>query len=283
MQHSTTTPMKTPFLILAALTTTALAAAKTPSLELRWETPASFKVPESVLLDAGRQVLYVTNIDGEPWGKDGRGSVGKLGLDGTVIAAEWVTGLEAPKGMALRGSKLYVGDLENVVVIDVDQGKVIERIAVPGAKGLNDVAVDAQGVVYVSDTHAKKLFRIEGGKPTVLVEGLASPNGVLIDKGVLYLLDGESLYRVSQDGKRQQITDGLEGFVDGVEAVGDGSFIVSCWYGVIYHVTADGKRQTLQDTREQKLYTADIGYDANTRTVYVPTFFKNTVIAYRLK
>ena len=53
---------------------------------------ASFKVPESVYFDKAGKVLYVSNIDGEPWGKDGAGSIGKLGLDGKVIAAEWVKG-----------------------------------------------------------------------------------------------------------------------------------------------------------------------------------------------
>ena len=55
-----------------------------------WETDSVLKVPESVLFDAANKVLYATNIDGtDPWGKDGKGSVGKIGLDGKVISAEW--------------------------------------------------------------------------------------------------------------------------------------------------------------------------------------------------
>jgi hypothetical protein len=37
------------------------------------------------------------------------------------------------------------------------------------------------------------------------------------------------------------------------------------------------------DTREQKRNVADIGYDAGQRIIYVPTFFANTVVAYKLK
>ena len=67
-----------------------------------WETDSTLKVPESVFFDGKNKVLYVTNIDGkEPWGKDGKGSVGKVGLDGKIIAVDWVTGLNAPKGMGL--------------------------------------------------------------------------------------------------------------------------------------------------------------------------------------
>jgi hypothetical protein len=39
----------------------------------------------------------------------------------------------------------------------------------------------------------------------------------------------------------------------------------------------------LLDTRQEKVNSADIGFDAAKRIVYVPTFYKNTVAAYELK
>src|SRR5687767_14656153 len=68
---------------------------KSHKLTQVWESDASLKVPEGVRFDAKRKVLFVSNIDGEPWAADGKGSIGKVGLDGKVIAAEWVTGLDA--------------------------------------------------------------------------------------------------------------------------------------------------------------------------------------------
>jgi hypothetical protein len=101
--------------------------------------------------------LYATNIDGtDPWGKDGKGSVAKVGLDGKVIATEWVSGLNAPKGMGLYKGKLYVADLNELVVIDIAGGKIDKRIAVTGAEGLNDVSVSKGGTIYVSDSKLKK-------------------------------------------------------------------------------------------------------------------------------
>src|SRR5687768_8476206 len=73
-----------------------------------WETDSTLKVPESVLFDGKNNLLYVSNIDGDAASKDGKGSIGKVGLDGKVIQAEWVTGLHAPKGMALYKNDLYV-------------------------------------------------------------------------------------------------------------------------------------------------------------------------------
>ena len=51
------------------------------SLVKLWETDTLLKVPESVLLDAGNNVLYATNIDGtDPWAKDRKGSISNVNL-----------------------------------------------------------------------------------------------------------------------------------------------------------------------------------------------------------
>src|SRR6185436_12762222 len=133
-------------------------------LEKIWEPDSVLKVPESVLFDADGKVLFAANIDGtDPWGKDGKGSVAKVSLDGKVIATEWVTGLNAPKGMGLYKGKLYVADLNELVVIDIAAAKIEKRIAVTGAEGLNDVSVSKTGTVYVSDSKLKKVFIVKDG------------------------------------------------------------------------------------------------------------------------
>ena len=147
-------------LALAFVATSAHAASH--RLVMKWETEAQLKIPESVLYDAGRKVLYVSNIDGEPWVNDGKGSIGKVGLDGRIIAVEWVTGLSAPKGLAMLGSRLYVADLTNLVVIDIEKGAIAARIAVPGSEGLNDVTLGSDDTVYVSDTRKRRSLRDQG-------------------------------------------------------------------------------------------------------------------------
>ena len=249
----------------------------------KWETDTVLKVPESVKFDGVNKVLYTANIDGEPWGKDGKGSIGKVGLDGRIIASEWVTGLNAPKGMGIHAGKLYVADVDVVVAIDIAKGKIIQRIAVEGAEGLNDVSIDPKGAIYVSDSKTKKIHRIDKGKSTVVRENLKGPNGVLAVGSDLYLTDAGGLYKAEKTGALTLIADGMEGGTDGIEAVGNGDFIVSCWAGSVWYVHADGKKDHLLDTREQKINSADIGYDPATKTVYVPTFFKNNVVAYTLQ
>ena len=272
--------------ILFFITTcfTALCAQSQHQLVMKWETDSLFKVPESVLFDGANNVLYVSNIDGkDPWAKDGVGSIGKLDTDGKIINAEWVKGLNAPKGMGLYNGKLYVADVNNVVVIDIASGEIAELITIESAQGLNDVSIDRNGVVYVSDSRAKKVFRIEGGIVYTILENLKGPNGVLILGNVLYLLDAGTMYKVGSDKRLTQITDGLEGGSDGIENVKDNDFIVSSWAGLIWYVNGDGTKQQLLDTRNISKNTADIGYDGATRTVYVPTFWRNSVVAYELK
>ena len=275
---------KTLLFCLCLLSTYLYTSAQERQLVKKWETDSLMKVPESVLYDAGAKVLYVTNIDGtDPWAKDGKGSVGRVGLDGKIIEVEWVTGMNSPKGMGLYKGKLYVADLNNVVVIDVATGKIVETIVVEGAQGLNDITIDKKGVVYASDSPGAKVYRIVKGKPELFLEKLTRPNGLLVRKKEIFVLDNGGLFKVNKDKTLTKITDGMEGGTDGIEHVKGKDYIVSCWAGSIWYVSMDGTKINLLDTREKKINTADIGYDAKNRVVYVPTFWKNSVVAYELK
>jgi DNA-binding beta-propeller fold protein YncE len=276
--------MKKIFLFLIAATLINLASAQHQLVKL-WSTDSILKVPESVLFDGKNNVLYVSNIDGQPWERDGKGSIGKVGLDGKIIAVDWVSGLQAPKGMGLHKNNLYVADMSEVVVIDITTGTVIDRIAIDGAIALNDISVEENGTVYVSDSRGRKVYSIEKRKATVLLDTmqLKGPNGVLKSKGHLYVLDAGSMHRIEKNGSLTKLAEGMEGGTDGIEHVNGGDYIVSTWGGVVYYVNADGSKQVLLDGREQKINSADIGYDAAKRIVYIPTFWKNTVVAYELK
>src|SRR5688500_12957923 len=136
--------MKTTLTLLGALALAATAQAQAQNaahkLTKVWETKAALKTPESVRFDARRKVLYVSNIDGEPWAVDGKGSIAKVGLDGKVIKAEWVKGLDCPKGLALSddGKQLYVADAGAVVTVDIKSGKIKGKVAIPEGLQLND-------------------------------------------------------------------------------------------------------------------------------------------------
>jgi len=276
--------------LAGALLAAAAAQAQAPTahkLTKVWESEAALKVPESVRFDAKRKVLYVSNIDGEPWVADGKGSIAKLGLDGKVIAADWVTGLDCPKGLALSadGKWLYAADIGGIVVIDIKKGKIKQKIAIPEGVQLNDLVSDGKDTLYVSDSKGKTVYVVKDGKASVYLDetALKGPNGLLVHDGALYVLDNNSLNRVGPDKSLTVIADGMPGGVDGLENVKGSDFLVSVWSGAVWYVNGDGSKELLFDGKAVQTSTADIGWDPATGTAYVPTFFKNTVIAFKVE
>ncbi len=264
--------------------TTGTADSAKHELVLKWETDTTLKVPESVYHDRENKVLYVSNIDGEdPWKADGKGSIGKVGLDGKIIKSEWVSGLESPKGLGKFNGKLFVADLTNLVIIDIASGKIEQKVPIAGAVGLNDIAIDGQGVLYISDSPGKRVFRFENGKSEVFLDNLNGPNGLFINGTDIFVLDNQAMHKVNSDRTLTKITDGLDGNADGLENVIGNEYIISCWEGLIWYINSDGTKDLLLDTRATKKNTADIGFDKESKTVYVPTFFKNTIVAYEVK
>jgi len=251
------------------------------ALEKIWQSDTVLKAPESVRFVPKAKFLYVSNIG--VFEKEGTGSISKMGLDGKLIKADWVTGLTATKGLGLYKNLLYAAEQTTVAVIDVDKATVVQRITVEGSQMLNDITVDSKGNVYVSDTRTNKVHKIENGKASVYLENMTSANGLLSVGDDLYILTGTSLQKADANKKMTTLANGFEGGADGIEMVNAHEFLVTGWEGTIYYVKDDGTKQTLLDTRDKKINAADIGYDPATRTVYVPAMLKNYIVAYKLK
>jgi hypothetical protein len=79
------------------------------------------------------------------------------------------------------------------------------------------------------------------------------------------------------------LASGMPGGTDGLERVKGDDFVVSVWSGAVWYVPASGEKQLLFDGKAEKTSTADTGWDPATGTLYVPTFFKNTIIAFKVE
>ncbi len=257
--------------------------AQKATVQKLWATDTILKVPESVLVDDKENCLWVSNIDGAANGKDGKGSISKLSKTGTPINLDWITGLNAPKGMAKYKQELYVADLTELIVIDIKKGVIKNKIKVEGSVFLNDVTVNKNGAVFVSDSRTGKVHRYENNMVTIEVENLQGPNGLLSIDDQLLILDRGSLLSLTPGGTISKIMDGMDPSTDGIEKVAPNQYIVSCWNGIVYFVAAGTQKITLFDTRSEKINSADIGYDAKNKIIYVPTFLKNSVVAYQLQ
>ncbi|MBN3580892.1 ATP-binding protein [Algoriphagus aestuarii] len=254
--------------------------AKTPTLTKVWETPATLITCESVLYDANSGKLYVSNIEGTPTDKDGKGSISIIDKDGTIVTQEWVTGLNAPKGMAITNGKLYVTDIDELVEIDLETAEITNKYPVEGAEFLNDA--DAHdGKIYFSDMNKGLLHVLDAGTVSIVSEGNASLNGVAVGSdGKLYGLDGSGLKMINADGTPTMLNTTVTGG-DGLIILGDGNYVASRWVGEIYFVSGDGQTLLL-DTKAEESNTADIGFIPEENLVLVPTFMKNKVVAYKL-
>lgn len=233
--------------------------ARPAALNLRpaWVTEAVFDNPASVVFDPVARILLVANVNGPAMKKDGNGYLSKVALNGIVLDRHWLTGLDGPKGMALRDNTLYVADITNLVVIDLTSG-LMEKHPAPGAKFLSDVTIDHQGRVYVSDTYTDTIYRYAGNRLDVWLRDkrLASPNGLFAQGDTLYVgswgvrtcgLETSEAGRLLAVGlATKEITavgDGAPlGNLDGVAGLGERGFLVTDQVrGTLIHLGQQGE------------------------------------------
>lgn len=248
-----------------------------------WNTEKVFDIPESVCYDEARDVLYVSSIKGKPTDEDRNGFISVLTTDGEIKELKWVTGLDAPKGMGVLGDKLYVSDINELAEIDINTGEVVKRYPAPEALFLNDIAIDKDGNVYVSDMSATTIYRLSGGEFKVWMddEVLTGPNGLYTEGGYLYVGCMKILKVSLEDGSYETVADETGG-IDGLEATGKNSFLFSDWTGNVYHVELGSDPLKLLDTTKAGMNAADIEYIPSKNLLLVPTFLDNRVFAYKL-
>ena len=258
--------------------------AKVPSLEQVWASDTLLRTPESVLFDREREVIYVANVNMNPWEKDGNGFISKMDLDGNIIELEWVTGFSGPKGMGILGNILFVADIDEVVEINIENGEINNRHKLEGTPTLNDITV-GEGVVYISGSDSNKLFELKDGQVSLVMEdNFGRPNGLFAESDrILMLTSGSSqLMSINLDTKEHTVLVDSLGHGDGVVPVGNGDYLTSSWRGEVFYISSNWKRTQLLDTRDASINAADIDYIIDRNLLLVPTFFDNRIVAYKL-
>ena len=281
--------------LLSALFLIPASYADSDNLELLWET-AGLSNPESVVYDPQLNLLYVSNVNGAPDAKDNNGFISIVSINGNILNEKWVTGLDAPKGLAIHNRTLYVADIDELVAIDIDHGRIINRYKVVDAKFMNDVTADDNGDVYVSDMVLNRIYRLSNGQIETWLESdeLENPNGLHFTEDDIILgswgkmTDGFAteipghLKRISINSKNiSSIGDGSPvGNLDGVEGDDETGFYVTDWLnGGLFHIDTNGNVIKLLELSQG---SADLGFIKKKDLILIPMMNDSKLLAYKV-
>jgi DNA-binding beta-propeller fold protein YncE len=231
------------------------------------QTKTGFGFPESVVYDPSQKVLYVSNFGGselKPGEKDGMGRISKVALDGTILESRFLpdTGdvMNKPKGLWVKGNRLWVTDIDSVWVFDLKTQKG-KKLPVPGMVFGNDPALIGNAL-YVSDSRADSIYKIEPAdflnakapKVTKVLQPGKSvdPNGLWPSKDGSLLIAGfksdkdkRALFAMDKKGEIRKLSDDL-GRLDGLYQMPDGTILATNWdAGALFAWTEKGGAQTL--------------------------------------
>lgn len=251
--------------------------------------------PETAIHDTVADVYLLSNVNGVATEADDNGFISRISPSGAVVDLKWIDGtspevtLHGPKGMVLDADTLYVADVDAVRRFDRRTGIQKESWPVTTATFLNDVTLDGEGRLILTDTGVKVtpqgpvkagdfvIYRFDtAGKPQRLAEGdaLAGPNGIEWSKKGLHFVTfmGDRLLRL-EGGKPVEVTKLPAEWYDGFVQLPDGTSLVTSWKSrAVYHVDPSrNPRMVAGDL----ISPAGVHYDVKRRRILVPLLSEN--------
>ena len=255
-------------------------AAGITALVLLFNLNQGLKTPESA--QGYRGHLYISNVGNlPPDAKDGDGFVALADLKGRILKDRFITGLNAPKGITFCDGKLFVADIDRVVVADPESGQILKVIPVKGARFLNDTASNGKAV-FVSDTQTNAIYEIDPKSYRVQLflksHKLEGPNGIAFTKEGKMIVVSWGGGKVLEVGKGIKVlASGFEN-LDGVVVLPDDTIVFSDFSAGKIYALEGGKVKLLA---KGLVSPADIGYYKG--FLFVPEFMMNTVKVMEIK
>lgn len=261
--------------------------------KLLWSLEKNLAQPESVTVLPNNKGYLVSNINGDPGSTDGNGYISLVNIDGSLKESHWVTGLDAPKGMAVSQGKVYIADLQQIHIVELSSGEHLSSLSLPDAKFLNDVTANEHGDVFVSDMLGGTIYKVSEQSAEVWLEhpDIPIPNGLEINGESLILGnwgkgmhndfttdEPGALYRVSLTDAARNAEPLSNQFanIDGV-AFHKNDVIVSDWLsGKVFRVNS----KRVSEIANLEAGSADIAVNGD--ILLVPKMLNNRVDAYQL-
>lgn len=262
----------------------------TPVVENTFEITQGLNAPESVIYDSNKSLLYISNVNGNPGAKDGNGYILSCDLEGNIIEEKMITDMDAPKGMAIDGNKLYVSDIDTLIEIDLGNNEIINRYQSSEGMFFNDVAADGYGGIFVTDTGANRIYKLSNGELELFCDSqkLDAPNGIVFDNDQLIMVswglpgDGDigSLKKISSDGDDVVRYGENRKALDGIEVINnDEYFVTGFMSGSLYYV----KNGLFTELVKESEGTADLEYIKESGMILIPQMSQNKLLAYKVK
>ena len=248
-----------------------------------WETDPGLKIPESVLYDSVTGLIFVSNIQGNPSKKDSTGFISTLSADGKIIKADWVKGIDAPKGMAILNNHLFVSNIDEVVEIDIAAAAIVKRYPISGSKFLNDIAIDPKtGMIFITDTETGVVYVMLNEKSSIWLQDelYKGVNGLYLKDNQLYIGTSNSIMQADILTGSVIVCISNTGSIDGLFVASDNNFIYSDWKGSVFIAAKNRKPRLLLSTTAQKVNAADFWVIPEKNMILIPTFGNNKVVAY---
>lgn len=249
-----------------------------------------FHHPESIVYDAQRNCLYISNLDKETPMEDLRTDfISRMELDGRITELKLIEGLSSPTGLAIHEGRLYAVERDGVAVIDLDTRKIQQRIPIAEAGFLNDIAIDPRdGTAYVSETNPEgRIFRIQEGKTSLWLQdtALALTNGLLVRGNELLAGVNGDHFLKSVDLESRAIRKLAHlgpGNIDGIQFSPEG-LLVSHFLGNLYALDPAHQVREILNTRGQDIFVADFAYLPGKGLIFVPSLRTHKIYTYRFR
>jgi DNA-binding beta-propeller fold protein YncE len=250
------------------------------NLKKLWSLKDSLSLPESVVYDELNEVCYVSN-----YFNDGNEYISKISTTGEVIEKEWIKGVRMPTGLDIDKNYLYVVTRVGLLIIDISKSEIINTIKLNDMIQPNDVAVAADGSIYISDMPGDAIFRYKEGKLEKWLGNIDKPNGLLIIGSELLIGHNEKLSSANTSDKSRKPIAELErgALIDGIQLDGKGNYLISDYNGKLYSITPSGQKKVLLNTATPGNNIADFLYIKSKKLFLIPTFSTNSIDAYKMK
>ena len=256
-----------------------------------WESDSTFMTPESVVFDSLRNCLYVSNFNDKGGFRKRTDTIfdeciSKVDLEGNIIELRWVDNLLGPTGIRIFRDTLYVVEREYLTKINIEKQSIIKRIPVTGAGFLNDVVINKNGDIYISDTRENgAIFRIRNNRSELWLHDtiMHNCNGLFIEGNKLIIGNQGSANLISisiPDKTIKIITSDISNGIDGIKKYKQ-KYIVS-WQYEIFMVDEQDTSQVILNTSEGNNWNADFELIESKNIIIVPTLLSNKLIAYKI-